>query len=623
MWILDNLGTIRRREKEPLPIRTPKQYIGREAAISAIQNVAKENFTRRRELGNKSLTFLLASGHGRNGKTRAGIETSRLVEEMCSDLSTKGDHNGTRFSFAKPVYLFVDFLNGAQYNTIFDVDNLDASVALGARLMYAFYQQDSFKAIKHDQALKHIIATVLSEAGASESMVVPIVIHFDEHGEFVHAMSSCRRANQDGKMFFEDMLNCLGSAATSLNGALSNLKLNGRFFLVPITTGTSHNDTRVSLVSRYGVEPVPLPLLSISDTQKLASAFLKGCNADTGLLRNTIFQIALCDCGSLPGLVKILCQHVALANNSFVHYLHGKVNAMVTGAPGWSSHWKSLTSIFFARVKLSMDDYIDGTYTVEQALASGTVSYDHEEREIRLAPVLLRIFNMRNPLFNPLVLKFVTETDKWTWQDYVNAHLLYLAAAMMSLQKEKMRFATMILSTFLCHVQPANNAYLHYNLVLPSDVTFNGAGYQSDDQQCLDRPQKRKRTQQRHRVNTECYDFVRRTATGTPYVDGYMNLILRSDISGADMPTTLFMQYKHSEIPQASSPMKVSEMNNVIEELEKSLDSMVWEANRHWLLLWVTNRIIEVDVKPHEKLLWVGKNELESHAPLIGSRGLL
>jgi len=191
MWILDNLGTIRRREKEPLPIRTPKKYIGREAAISAIQNVAKENFTRRREIGDKYLTFLVASGHGRNGKTRAGIETSRLVEEMCSDLSTKGDHNGTRFSFAKPVYLFVDFLNGAQYNTIFDVDNLDASVALGTRLMYAFYQQDSFKAIKHDQALKHIIATVLSEAGASESMVVPIVIHFDEHGNFIHAMSSC------------------------------------------------------------------------------------------------------------------------------------------------------------------------------------------------------------------------------------------------------------------------------------------------------------------------------------------------------------------------------------------------------------------------------------------------
>jgi hypothetical protein len=624
-WILDNMGTMLRREKSPLPTGTPEEYIGRDSAIIAIQNVAKENFRCRMKSGHAYFTFLAASGHVRNGKTRAGIETSRLVEDVCSELSRKRNHRGTRTTFSKPVYLLVDFQNGAKYDSRFDVHNMDPSVALGARLMYAFYQHDPFKAINHDKALKHIIETVLAEGGDNDSMVVPVVIHFDEHGKFIQAMSNCRRANRDGKIFFNDMLKCLGSAATSLDSALSHLKASGRFFLVPITTGRSHNDASFSQVSKYGVKAVPLPLLSISNTRKLARAFLKAYNIETGLLSNTVFQIALCDCGSLPGLIELLCQTVPVAKNLYVHYLHNKVKETVTRAPDWNVHWGSLASIFFARVKISTHASINGTFTLKQVLATGTVSYDYVEREIRLAPVLLRIFNMQNPSFDPRLLKLVSEEKEWTRDDFKKAHLLYLAAAMMALQKERRRFTTMTLSNFLCHVEPANNAYLQYILVFPSDVTFNGAGYESDDEQCLDRPRKRKRKQKHHchSVKTECYDCVRRAATGTPYVDGYMNLILRTDMNGVDMPTTLFMQYNQSKIPRSSSPMKVSAMNELVQELEKALVAMGWETSRRWLLLWVTNRKIKVDIEPHEKLLWVGRNNLEKHVPLIGRRGLI
>jgi tRNA G26 N,N-dimethylase Trm1 len=81
--------------------------------------------------------------------------------------------------------------------------------------MFAFYQHDPLKAIEHDQALNHIIETVLSEAGTNDSMVVPVAIHFDEHGAFVNAANDCKQGNNNGKKFFEDMLICLGSAATS------------------------------------------------------------------------------------------------------------------------------------------------------------------------------------------------------------------------------------------------------------------------------------------------------------------------------------------------------------------------------------------------------------------------
>jgi hypothetical protein len=44
------------------------------------------------------------------------------------------------------------------------------------------WRYDNFKVLKHDEALKHIIQTVLSKAGINDSIIVPFFIHFDEHG---------------------------------------------------------------------------------------------------------------------------------------------------------------------------------------------------------------------------------------------------------------------------------------------------------------------------------------------------------------------------------------------------------------------------------------------------------
>jgi hypothetical protein len=617
-WNLDSLGTMVRRDTKSLPIKKPQEFIGRKAAIDAIQTVTRRNFMKRTSNEHTHFKFLVASGHVRSGKTRSGTETPRLVEEFCSEMSTKNDHTGNRFTFAKPVYLLIDFLAGSKFNKNFDAATWDASVSLGARLMVAFYQHEDLKSIKHDQALKHIIETVLSEADTDDSMVVPVVIHFDEHGAFVSALDDCKAETTSGRKFFENMLKCLGSVATSHDSALSDLKSNGRFFLVPITTGTSKKDATFSHISIYGVKSVPLPLLSVADTRKLASAFLKANDVNEDFLNDTVFQIALCDCGSLPGLVEILCDNVEVAKKSFVRYLHDTVIDEIPDHSGWSSRWPSLSSIFLSRAKLVPDDIIEHDYRLSDALASGTVSYDPVEQEIHLSPVLFRIFNVKYPSFNSILLKFVSNEESWTWQDFEKAHLLYLAATMMALQKEKLRFPKMVLGTFLRHVQPANNVHLEYGLVLPSDVTFDGTQYKLDDHHCLVKPLKRRR----HGVETECQIYARLAATGNPFVDGYMNLILRTETSGADLHTTLFVQYKHTTMSHTSS-CKVSEMNEQVIELDRTLRAMKWARKRHWLLLWVTNKPIHVDGKPHKKLLWVGKDELENHAPLIGLRGLV
>jgi hypothetical protein len=64
-------------------------------------------------------------------------------------------------------------------------------------------------------------------------------------------------------------LKCRGSFATASASDLSDLKRNGRFFLVPITTGASKQDATFSHHNNiYGVKSVLLPRLSVSDIQK-------------------------------------------------------------------------------------------------------------------------------------------------------------------------------------------------------------------------------------------------------------------------------------------------------------------------------------------------------------------
>ena len=112
---------------------------------------------------------------------------------------------------------------------------------------------------------------------------------------------------------------------------------------------------------------------------------------------------------------------------------------------------------------------------------------------------------------------------------------------------------------------------------------------------------------------------------GTPIIDAHLNLDLgaegESDTNFVPVPVVLFIQYKHSK-PEANGVVKVSKMNASVVLLESRLNSCGW-VEHEWLFLWVSNRRIEVDVTPNKRLLWVGRDELANHAPLIGRRGLV
>jgi hypothetical protein len=115
-------------------------------------------------------------------------------------------------------------------------------------------------------------------------------------------------------------------------------------------------------------------------------------------------------------------------------------------------------------------------------------------------------------------------------------------------------------------------------------------------------------------------------APGTSLIDTYLNLQLvrQGDPLGRkyEIPTTLFLQYQQNGHGHREAlPINVSAMNTHVETISATLADMGWDNSQNWLVLWISNGPILEDAIPHSKLLWVGKDNLERHCPLIARRG--
>lgn len=633
------------------PLDEPQNWIGRDQAEAQVHRIASQNFMARRSSDHASFSYLVASGHVRCGKTRTGIETPRIVRKFCAGLA---DHQ-----FAdEPVYLKIDFLNGAKYNPQFDVSDLSYSEALGARLISAFYEGVGLKKVAHNIALQHIISQVRAD---KPDLIVPIVIHMDEHGEFISNRNK-KQNDKSGKEYFLEMLKLLGSAATSSEGQLSSLHKAGHYFLVPITTGTSHSSANISQISTYCVASVKLPVLTFAQRTVLARSCFeaRGCletQQIEAVLEEFLFRIALGDTGGLPGLVYFLCSYDFNARGiSFVQYLHTRTQEYVNGS--WDQRWESISSVFLARPKVTnqtvlmteytvpgsptryatIDDlqkarpmyacstYRVDDYTVQDALDGGTIflrpslegGLESDHKEIGLAPALLAKFNGGNGLFNSILTQAISNSQNWTWQQFEIAHLCYLAATMAALTQQRERFQKVSLGTFLRNARPTDSALLSDRMQLPE--CFEGAIWREDPNQCIPRTNAKRGSQ--ITVDIDDSECVHLAKDGTPIVDGYLNLKFQAPVGAGAVSKTVFVQYKHSGLESQTSPVHVSSMNTEVRKLDTRLRKHGWQEHRGWIFLWVTNREIVRDEDPDPRLLWVEKSTLADHAPLLGTRGL-
>jgi hypothetical protein len=197
-----------------------------------------------------------------------------------------------------------------------------------------------------------------------------------------------------------------------------------------------------------------------------------------------------------------------------------------------------------------------------------------------------------------------------------------------ALQREQRRFQSLTLGHLLRNAKPSDSEHSGRVLVLPG--SFHSLALKNEERQSIPRlPKKRKLIH--HSVDLGTTDAVVLACDGTPIIDAHLNLRLKpvpdsSSTAGANqseelapVPVVLFIQYKHSKLG-AGTVVKVSDMNAEVRLLESRLRQCAWSGGE-WLFLWVSNRKIDVDVGADARLIWVGKSELEMHAPLIGRRG--
>ena len=88
-WGIPDTEKLHRRFHSLPPPTELQQWIGRSSAERVVRQVVLQNFEQRSSTNHADFTFLVASGHVRSGKTRTGIETPRIVQNFCEELTSK------------------------------------------------------------------------------------------------------------------------------------------------------------------------------------------------------------------------------------------------------------------------------------------------------------------------------------------------------------------------------------------------------------------------------------------------------------------------------------------------------------------------------------------------------
>lgn len=374
-----------------------------------------------------------------------------------------------------------------------------------------------------------------------------------------------------------------------------------------------------------------------------------------------LFNVALADTGGLPGWVvelgNLACTEYNWKTESYVGAIHDAVKQYLR-QPASLDRVKISVLVGFARPPLEysselLAEYAGGdgsgkkrknrSWTVQNASDSGRINVIETANgslEIRIPAAVMASYATNRKIVLPCDVRTlccaVTKMDGWTWQRFQSAHICYIAAVLHSIAETKEQFWTLThetvrLSNVLVCVLPSESPILKQ--VFTPQPSFDALCVCKDKQQCIPKSNAKSRE---HRVDTQDLDHMHQALDGTPVVDAYVNLKLYHDqqkvgataVAAAAAAiaagiATLFVQYKHSKL-ESKSQIKVSEMNHEVTKLETYLSEpgSNW-CGRPWIFLWVSNRAIVNDVDPHPNLLWVGRDQLIEHAPLIGRRGLI
>ena len=640
---------------------------GRETAAKRVAGVAEMNFRARGTRNHANHGFLTFNGHVRIGKTRMGEEVPRIIDTAAQE---KG------LPWAPAVYLPIRFQNGSQFFEQLDKEPGCVQAKLTARIAAAagvVLDDDGGHEVSLGSMalrdakgleLEDIMQRLADErlASARAGTVLPIVIHFDEYGLYVDEAK--KAAGNDESNAFVDMLFCVGSL-------MANGKCECKYFIVPVTTGTSYRDSSLGRVSTYNLIRPSLRLLTPAESFQAARSFwgriwartapqpelqteaeraeAKRAVCPVGLdgpvPRNKhaqFFMSALADAGGYPGYIEMLCRIGNLATtDNYATELHMKVTQYLGGpdvrdVPS-EALWAQVVRRMLTREVLRITDkikYDDGGREVVMPVAdliergyvmANWVPGDDGEPSnylrLSVAPSLMRHWLRKNgkeavDVFNTSVIgnHCMARPEHWAAFEYFCAN--FLAARLAALRHQPPSDGA-TLGHVLSGAEPRGSPLL-VETVKPA---MHAARVEEDQQWVVKmKGQSLKSGFKKNALPEEFSSAVRLCAKSNPIFDAYV------DVGGY----YLFLQYKHSAL-ESSTSHKTSTMLERATLLEAALStgSKAWKTRykeRRVVFVWVTNAPVVEDEKitAEHNVFYIGAEQLVEHVGAeFAGRGLV
>ncbi|CAG8536916.1 11796_t:CDS:2, partial [Racocetra fulgida] len=431
------------------------KFYDRDQALNLILDVARTNYSGRESSDHKDHEFILIPGGIGIGKTRMGWES----QHMFSRLKPK-DSDADDFieALKNPCYIFVDLNNGCKYIKEFD-EIVGSSVRIGTRLAVA--------------------------------SVEAIIIHLDEYQFYINDVQKYQQKSwADARDYFKSLLREIGSVMRGNMMVRTENKyagdsyhgLDGKYFIIPICTGTSaidihflptehtnrilelnplnYDSAKSMFLDKYEysrqtteagrnlvVQGLKLYYMSDLSNEDNASLSTKFCNL---ILNQQHFRIAIYDTGFIPKFIDdLLGPSVLTSDFDWGNQLFNKISnrniAKVGDNPG---NWESLddirTVISFGltRQLVKRDFLLPSLTSIGELERAGLVYLSNSEDEwytIVMPFMILKVLNIKllvsqvETVFPDQLLLIPTHDSLWQWQDFELLYVYYQKAIIDSL----------------------------------------------------------------------------------------------------------------------------------------------------------------------------------------------
>ncbi|GES77802.1 hypothetical protein GLOIN_2v1805244 [Rhizophagus clarus] len=436
------------------------KFYDRDQALNSMLKVARSNFKGRKSPDHKDHTFILIPGGIGIGKTRMGWES------QCLSSITTSSYDTPEFieALKDPCYISIDLNNGNNYIRDFD-DRANESVRIGARVAVASGLVSENLPDLLNTNLFHFSDVICEILKRRSKKVEAIIIHLDEYQLYINDFQKHKQQSWiDSRDFFKGMLREIGSV---MRGYKIASEYNGKYFIIPIITGTSAIDvhflpmehTRIMLNLRpLNYESAKSMFLDMYEysrqttdegknlvTQSLKSHYSSDLNnKDIGklstefcnfVLNQQHFQIAMFDTGFIPKFIDdllsppFLMSHFDWGNQLFTGISQRKT-AEIGNNPG---DWKDLDDIrtvisFGLTGQLIKREFrLKSGISIGELERSGLIYLSNTNNEwytIVMPFMLLKVLNSKlsEPVFQDNLLLIPTYDSPWQWQNF---ELLY------------------------------------------------------------------------------------------------------------------------------------------------------------------------------------------------------